>query len=633
MKFLFKYSNIQCIFFSLGLLLTGCSKYQDPSLDPLLLEKNTVKSPVVRSESRKINLINDVFWGDLHIHTSLSYDAYTFGVTALPDQAYTFAKGGTIEHALGYPIQLSRPLDFAAVTDHAEWLGVARHANGALSNNERLKKIISSGNPLAITLNYFKTVFSQMGDMQSRIDNFGSLANKSITDAAWQQTIDSAERHNSPGNFTAFIAYEWTSMPNENNLHRNIIYRTNNVPARPFSALDSEDPLALWQALERQRAHGQDAIAIPHNSNLSNGLMYGINDFNGKAITAQYSALRLRNEPISEIFQVKGASETHPLLSDSDEFADFEIHDLRLSADGTKSQAEGSYARDALRRGLELEARTGVNPYQFGFIGSSDGHGASAPVEEDNYHGKLPMGDGTAGIRLGKTLMLPSKYNRGGMWSAMGLAAVWAKENTRESLFEAMQSKETYATSGPRIRLRFFAAQTFPDGMLMSEDWLVKAYEFGVPMGGQLRNVDQGSGPDFIISAQKDPLGANLDRAQIVKVWLDANGNSHEKVYNVGAAGQRNIGDDGQLAAIVSTVNVPSASYLNSVGGVSIFVRWQDPDFDRQQAAAYYARVIEIPTPRWTTYDAKTLNVTAPMPQSLQERAISSAIWYDPDSL
>ncbi len=611
------------------LLVPACKKYQDPSLEPQFKDSGQEQVEVMTQVTGPSELKN-VYWGDLHIHTSLSYDAYTFGVTALPDEAYTFAKGGTIEHALGYPIRLSRPLDFAAVTDHAEWLGVARHVNGPLENNERLKKIVSSGNPLSITFNYFRTVISQMGDLQTRIDNFGGLANQSITHAAWQHTIDSAERHNSPGHFTSFIAYEWTSMPNEDNLHRNIIYRSSAVPNRPFSALDSEDPLALWQVLEKQRSQGQDAIAIPHNANLSNGLMYGVNDFAGNAITAEYSALRLRNEPISEILQVKGASETHPLLSEHDEFADFEIHDLRLSADGSKSLPSGSYARDALRTGLVLDEKLGINPYQFGVVGSSDGHGASAPVEEASYHGKLPMGDGTAGIRLGKTLMLPRDYNRGGMWSAMGLAAIWAEENTRESLFKAMQRKETYATSGPRIRIRFFAAESFPDQVLAAEDWVAQAYKLGVPMGGQLVDIDSGSGPEFIIYAEKDPLGANLDRAQIVKVWLDSDGQSHEKVYNVAAADQRKIDSQGNMPAVVSTVDVASASYDNSIGGVGLFARWQDPDFNYQQLAAYYARVIEIPTPRWTTYDAKILNVEAPAPQSLQERAITSAIWYSP---
>ena len=630
MKYLFHYTVSKCLFFSLSLLLMGCSKYHDPSLDSSITDFDKDAGLALDLESFNSSAHKNVFWGDLHIHTSLSYDAYTFGVTALPDEAYTFAKGGIINHALGYPIRLSRPLDFAAVTDHAEWLGVARYANGPLTNNDRLQKIVGSGNPLLITFNYFRTVISQMGDLETRAEKFGGLANQSVTDAAWQQTIDSAERHNSPGKFTTFIAYEWTSMPNEDNLHRNVIYRSSEVPDRPFSALDSENPMLLWQSLEKQRLSGQDAIAIPHNANLSNGLMYGRNDFFGDSMTAQYSALRIRNEPISEILQVKGSSETHPLLSEQDEFADFEIHDLRLSADGTKSQVTGSYAREALRTGLLLEAQLGINPYQFGFIGSSDGHGGSAPVEEASYHGKLPMGDGSAGLRLGKTLMLPRGYNRGGMWSAMGLAAVWAEENTRESLFKAMQRKETYATSGPRIRLRFFAAQSFPEEMMTAENWLAQAYDLGVPMGGQLVDLDSNAAPEFIIYAQKDPLGANIDRAQIVKVWLDKDGESHEKVYNVAAADQRKIDRNGHLTAVTSTVDVASANYTNTVGGVSIFMHWQDPDFDSQQLSAYYARIIEIPTPRWTTYDAKTLTVEAPTPQTLQERAISSAIWYNP---
>lgn len=607
--------------------LSSCSKVDDPTFDTVFDE--SLKGLVPDKTSVAFNPLKNVFWGDLHIHTGLSYDAYTFGVVAMPDDAYTYAKGGTIKHALDYPISLSRPLDFAAVTDHSEWLGTARHVNGAMTNNNRLREVMASGNPLRITINYFKTVFSQMGSHETREENFGSNTDQSVSIQAWQQIQDAAERHNNPGVFTTFVGYEWTSMPNENNLHRNVIYKSDKAPELPYSSIDSQNPMDLWAELDAQRALGMESIAIPHNGNVSNGLMYNNVDYSGNAFTQEYSDARMRNEPISEILQVKGASETHPILSVDDEFANFEIHDLRLSSDGSQSQPKGSYVRDALRTGLEFSHNEGFNPYRFGFIGSSDGHGASSPVEEDRYHGKLPMGDGSAGVRLGETLLLPRKVNRGGMWSAMGLAAVWAEENTRASLFDAMRSKETYATSGPRIALRFFAGWQLPDDLLVRNDAIAQAYAIAVPMGSDLKSpaADKGS-PEFIIWAMKDPIGANLDRAQIVKVWVDANGVSHERVFNVAAADNRTIDSAGKLTALQNTVDIETASYSNSVGGNSIAIRWLDPEFDAKQSAAYYARVLEIFTPRWTTYDAMRLGVEAPEPSAIQERAISSAIWY-----
>lgn len=607
--------------------LAACSKVEDPTFDQVFDESTAGVVP--DKPAVLFNPLKNVFWGDLHIHTGLSYDAYTFGVVAMPDDAYTYAKGGTIKHALDYPVSLSRPLDFAAVTDHSEWLGTARHINGPLTNNTRLREVMFSGNPLRITYNYFKTVFFQMGSDDTRKENFGSKTDQAVSIAAWQQILDAAERHNNPGVFTTFIGYEWTSMPNENNLHRNVIYKGSIVPDLPYSSVDSENPMDLWAELDSQRERGMESIAIPHNGNVSNGLMYNNVDYNGNAFSETYAATRMRNEPISEILQVKGASETHPILSVDDEFANFEIHDLRLSADGSQSQPKGSYVRDALRTGLEFSHNEGFNPYRFGFIGSSDGHNATAPVEEDSYHGKLPMGDGSAGIRLGKTLLLPKEVNRGGMWSAMGLAAVWAEENTRGSLFDAMRRKETYATSGPRISLRFFAGWQLPADILDRSDAIAVAYAKAVPMGSDLQSSQQSNSPEFIVWAMKDPVGANLDRAQIVKVWVDDQGVSHEKVFNIAAADGRAINSEGELAAVESSVDVASATYTNAFGGPSIAVRWQDPTFKPEQSAAYYARVLEIPTPRWTTYDAMRLAVEAPQPTSLQERAISSAIWYE----
>lgn len=374
------------------------------------------------------------------------------------------------------------------------------------------------------------------------------------------------------------------------------------------------------------------AFAIPHNSNVSNGRMWEKRDYQGEPLTEKYAVLRMRYEPISEIMQVKGASETHPLLSNEDEFADFEIYELLLKQEGGIAKAKGGYMRDALRTGLELSHSEGFNPYKFGVIGSSDGHNASSPVEEDNYHGKLPIMDGSAALRMNAATLLPKSQNRGGMWSAAGLAAVWAEENTRASLFDAMRRKETYATSGPRIRLRFFGGWHYTASLLDQANAVKQAYAAGVPMGGELpprqKNI---VAPTFAVWAEKDPEGANLDRVQIIKGWVDASGASHEKVYDVVASGER-VPDPvtGKVPGVGNIVYVRNASYANAIGAGRLATVWSDPDFDPTIEAFYYARVIEIPTPRWTTYDARKLGIAAPQPASLQERAISSAIWYAP---
>lgn len=608
--------------------LSACSKVEDPSLypefDPDTIEAPPAKPAVPFSETR------NVFWGDLHIHTSLSFDAYTMGVRALPDEAYTYMKGGTIEHGMGYAIKASRPLDFGAVTDHAEFLGVAREMDKGNDGSNELRAVMETGNPLRITLNFLMTIFSQMGSSETRLETFGQPGMETVSRAAWQEIIDSAERHNTPGVFTSFIAYEWTSMPNEDNLHRNVIYKTSKVPDYPVTSLESDNPEDLWDTLDRQREQGMEVFAIPHNANVSNGLMYRATDFNGAPLSKDYAQQRLFNEPISEILQVKGASETHPILSSNDEFAGFEIYDQRLASDGGMSEPKGSYMRDALRTGIELSHSEGFNPYRFGVIGSSDSHNANASVEEDNYQGKLPMIDGSAGLRLGETLLLPKEQNRGGRWSAMGLAAVWAGENTRASLFDAMRRKETYATSGPRMTVRFFGGWSFNADFFEQENILEQAYSQGVPMGGALAPRDNQSAPGFIVWAAKDPAGANLDRIQIIKGWVDVEGNSQERIYDVSASGNRQPTAKGKLPAVGNTVDVAKASYTNTIGAAQLSALWRDPNFDPRQEAFYYARVIEIPTPRFSTFDALKLGVEAPAPASIQERAITSAIWYQP---
>lgn len=610
--------------------LAGCERIDDPSLRPAYDAATAAPPPA--KEQVGFDADRHLLWGDLHIHTSQSYDAYTMGTRALPDDAYTYMKGGAIEHALGYAIQARRPLDFGAVTDHAEYLGVARAMDeDPEANATRLREVVASGNPLRISLHYLRVTIGQMGSRERREETFGQAGMEEISKTAWQENIAAAERHDDPGRFTTFIAYEWSSMPNEENLHRNVIYASSRAPGRPFSSRDSEDPEDLWAALEAQRAEGMDAIAIPHNGNVSNGRMYASRTFDGAPLDAAYAQRRTANEPVSEIFQVKGSSETHPQLSSDDGFAGFEIYDQLMSRKARPSEPKGSYYRDALRTGLELAQREGFNPFVLGAIGSSDSHNASSSTEEDNYHGKLPLLDGSAGLRLGLSLssLLP---NLGGVWSAAGLAAVYAEENTRASIFAALKRRETYATSGPRIAVRFFGGFRYDAALLDDPEWIARADHDGVPMGGVLDGASGGgAAPVFLVRAAKDPIGAHLDRIQILKAWVDAEGTSHEQLYDVAASDGRmeKAGDYGVLP-VGNTVDVENASYENSIGAAELSAFWRDPDFDPEEHALYYARVIEIPTPRHTTYAAKALGVPAPSPAWIQERAVTSAIWYQP---
>lgn len=618
---------------TLALVATGCAKVDDPGLFPEYSAESA--TPPVKQERLAHTPERQLLWGDLHIHTSYSTDAFVMGVRSLPDDAYRFAKGGEIEHAAGYGIRIGRPLDFAAVTDHSEYLGVIRAQKPDLPLSTRsLRERLVNDSPLRTTFAWIKTMVGfnpRLGVVEG--------ADKMSADA-WQEIIDSAERNNDPGRFTSFIGYEWSSMPDKNNLHRNVIYRGHSVPAIPYSSLISQNPEDLWAALEAQRANGMDNLAIPHNGNVSNGLMYDRETFDGKPLTEAYAQRRLANEPVSEIFQVKGSSETHPVLSPNDAFAGFEIFDTILSGKIRTSEPEGSYARDALRLGIELAHTAGFNPYRFGVIGSSDSHNASSSVEEDNFHGKLPLFDGSAGIRLNKNVLLPEQYQLARRWGAAGLAAVWAEENTRESIFDALRRRETFATSGPRISVRFFGGWGYPRNLIDRDNRIELAEASGVPMGGRLPpkpfeegGLDSMQAPMFAVWASKDPAGANLDRIQIIKAWVDGDGVTHEKVIDVVWSDQRKLDPaTGKLPDVGNTVDVASASYSNSIGAVQLQAVWQDPQFDPDQHAVYYARVIEIPTPRWTTYDAMTLGVPAPEPVSLQERAITSAIWYEPVS-
>ncbi len=611
-------------------VLAACGPVPDPTLHPAF-DPALAEPPPLKPATEPV-ATGQLLWGDLHIHTSYSTDAYVLGVRAVPDDAYRFARGGTIEHAAGYPIRIGRPLDFAAVTDHSEYLGAAR-ADGSSTlplDTRSLRERLLNDGPLSITLALVQIMRGVKG-LQRFSESEEAWA---IGLDAWQTMIESAESHYEPGVFTTFVGYEWSSMPADQNLHRNVIYKNADVPEFPFSSLDSENPEDLWDALDAQRAVGMEMLAIPHNGNVSNGLMYDRVQYDGSPMTADYARQRNRNEPVGEILQIKGTSETHPLLSPQDEFADFELMTTLLSASGEDSEPRGSYARDALRTGLEMSHSEGFNPYRFGVIGSSDSHNASSSVEEDNHHGKLPLMDGTAAIRLGLTSVLPQSMQRSRRWGAAGLAAVWAEANTREAIFEALERRETYATSGPRIRLRFFGSFDFALTLMDDPALLAQAYAQGVPMGGMLTGnaIRPGTSgaPRFAVWAEKDPQGANLDRLQIIKGWVDSSGRSQERVFDIALSDEGRRQQDGRVTPVGNTVDVSSATYTNSIGAPALRVLWQDPDFDPAQQAFYYARAIEIHTPRWSTYDAQRLQVEAPSPTSLQERAISSAIFYEP---
>ena len=571
-----------------------------------------------------------VLFGDLHIHTSYSPDAFSVGNRTAPDDAYRFARGEQTLHAAGYPVKLHRPLDFAAVTDHAEYMGILPQLADPQSplSGLPLAKRITSGDPAQA-----QAALSELIGTLNSGKPLPELNDPAINRSVWQKIVQAAERFNTPGQFSTLIGYEWTSTIDGANLHRNVFFRGGRVPEQPYTSFDSPDPEKLWAWLESQRASGIESIAVPHNQNASDGRMFGTTAYDGRAFDADYVARRLRNEPVHEIIQIKGQSEVHPELAPSDEFAQFEIFPLTLKMSDTPilSKPSGSYVREALGVGLELGASGVGNPYRFGFIGSSDSHNSTSPVEEDNYHGKLPLIDGTPEQRLDVKPVSPRHRGIAKYFSAQGLAAVWAQENTRESIFDALGRGETYATSGTRIRVRVFGGWSLGEELLADPAWLDKAYSAGVPMGADLpaRPAGDAGAPRLLIRAARDPEGANLDRVQVIKGWLGADGKHRERIFDVAWSGERSPDPaTGKLPAVGNTVDVATATWTNTIGAAELNVLWSDPEFDPASPAFYYVRVLEIPTPRWTTYDAERIHVPAPDPQVIQERAFSSPIWY-----
>lgn len=569
------------------------------------------------------NPLKNAYFGQLHLHTGMSFDAYIGGTRIYAEEAYRFARGEEIEQD-GRKAKTDVPLDFLGVSDHSEYLG-------------QLRLVADPNDPLAQTA-FGKLFTGTPAEQRSALiyklaDSFGSggeeppeLLTKDLMKSNWQRQIDAAEKFYQPGKFTTFVAYEWSSIPNGANLHRNVIFRGPKYPELPFSSLDSANPEKLWRYIEHQRSNGIQALAIPHNSNVSDGLMWSYADSNRNPIDREYSETRVGIERLVEISQIKGTSETRPELSPNDDFAAFELIENLLTVP-RPSSINGSYVRQAYARGLEIERRTGVNPFEFGLIGGSDYHNGLARTTENDLVGQ------DASHADVKKVLQDATSLRGAKMSSAGLAGVWAESNTREAIFDALYRRETFATSGTRPRVRFFAGFKYSPGITKQRDWIKHAYELGVPMGADLVSgpADKKGALRFVVQAAKDPNGANLDRIQIVKVWLE-DGAQKEQVFDVAWAGDRKLGASGKLPDIGSTVNVDNATYTNDIGAVQLIGEWEDPAFRADRAAVYYARVLEIPTPRWTTYLAvqNKLPVPTSVPSAIQERAWTSPVFYHP---
>ncbi len=593
----------------------------------------------------------NVYFGDTHLHTSYSPDAYLMeNRSADPDTAYRYAKGEPVIHPYNKAkIQIHTPLDFLVVSDHSEYMGVI--------------PMLFAGDPRVANTEFGKR-FVRLSNEGKHAEAFGELIlsvnnntaveeinTPEIRESVWNDIMDAAERHNEPGKFTSFLGWEWSSTPNGANLHRIVFLKDGKdvgTKLMPYTSFDSDKPEDLWNWLAKtSKSLNAEMLAIPHNSNISKGLMFQTVDSDGKPITAEYAKLRMAWEPVVEVTQIKGDSETNPRLSPNDEFADYETyeHFIEVQDEGvamfddsnlgdTKAiepdieVSKGDYIRSALKRGLEIENKTGANPYKFGLVGSTDSHTAMSSAEEDNFWGKMAI-DSTPGTKEVEIIPGANGYDMG----AAGLAGVWAEENTRASLFDAFRRKEVFATTGPRIIVRVFGGWDFTEEDTKVKDLATVGYKKGVPMGSDLTKAPQGKAPSFLIKAVKDPKGANLDRIQVVKGWLDKDGNAQEKVYDVAWSGDRKPGADGKVPAVGSTVDLKTASYNNSIGTPLLVTSWTDPEFEASERAFYYIRALQIPTPRNSLYDAVALQIDPKEtghPATIQERAYTSPIWYTP---
>ncbi|MFQ6538628.1 MULTISPECIES: DUF3604 domain-containing protein [Aphanothece] len=592
-----------------------------------------------------------VFFGDTHHHTANSGDAFMGGNRLSPEQAYRFARGEEVVSSTGQPVKLSRPLDFLVISDHAEGLGVIEQVaagNPALSADATLRRwgeaLKAGGKKQQDAMNELVSAQAQ-GTLPAPVKDPAVVV--PIMRSVWQSYTATAERYNDPGRFTAMIGYEWTSVPGGNNLHRNVLFRDGKARADqilPFSAWQSEDPEKLWDWMARYEAKtGGRLLAIPHNANLSNGRMFELVDFGGAPLSRSYAERRSRWEPLQEMMQTKGSSETHPSLSPNDEFANFGISGWEYGNLTLEDKPESPemrpfmYLRGGLAQGLLQEQKLGVNPFRFGFIGGTDVHNSLTAIEEENFFGKHVNQEPRADRwkHLSKQGFGKTRYTW--QYEAAGYAAVWATANSREALWDAMKRRETYATSGTRMTVRFFGGWGFKPEDLRRGSLADAGYRKGVPMGGDLAQAAKAgshgdSAPTFLVAALKDPEGANLDRIQVIKIWSDRSGRSHERIHEVVWAGDRKPDANGTLPPVGDTVDVATASWTNTIGAPELAAFWRDPQFDASQRAVYYARVIEIPTPRWTAYDAMRFGISmAPeVPMKHQERAWTSPIWYSP---
>lgn len=685
MNYLFKNLALVC-----AVLLWSCTSPDDvvdySDLGPELPETGSTPS---------YNEERNVYFGDLHVHTKHSFDAYIFGTIATPDDAYSYAKGGVIKHALGYDMQLKEPLDFYAVTDHGFLMGsvpgwadpnntregTEPFRNINVKENRTIESIPQRG---ALFQTYVRSIIQNRSNWgvikylwtgdQAHVS---SIYDVDIHRSAWRDVIRSAQEHNDPGNFTTFVAYEYTTsstFSGENrgmlspdgtgpfeggNLHRNVIFKGDQVTVEPFSRLDSLNPEDLWTWMDDLRSRGVDTLAIPHNSNGSNGQMFELESWDGYPVGKEYAEFRMRNEPLVEVTQVKGTSDTHPLLSPNDEWADFEIMDQRVGGVGW-SRPFGSYTRQAYLDGLGLQEEGRGNPYKFGLVGASDTHTGAMSDDESNFTSKIGILDGlpanrgsiplsdeqvqtamandtAPGTRLIGLKKIGDDYYSDSVftqWSASGMAVVWAEENTRDSIFNAFRRKETYATSGTRIKLRFFAGENLDDSSLSDDDLIKQAYLKGVPMGGDLSVLE--ASPSFLVWTTRDTKGAPLQRIQIIKGWVETiSGKPHEEVYDVACSdGLKVNAKTNRCPDNGARVNISNCSISSNVGASELKAFWKDPDFDPTLKAFYYVRVLENPTCRWSTWDA-IKNGFEPRPdlhKTIQERAWSSPIWYTPEA-
>ena len=632
--------KIRAASLSLAALLAACAAPDDARTDIAQDAVANAASPDVAFSATR-----NAYFGDLHVHTANSFDAYVFGVRSTPDDAYRFARGEKIRADAGYDIQLQGPpLDFLAVTDHGEYLGIVPAMNtegNPLSQTETAKIAFGENAQDAAK------VFQQIGISFVLGEPIEEINDQEEMNSVWAKTVDAAERFNDPGKFTTFAGYEFTAMKvisadagAAGNLHRNVIFK-GSAPAQIFSTLQSTNPEDLWAWMQQQRDAGHDALAIPHNSNASNGGMFALETYAGQPVDETWARTRLANEPLVEITQIKGTSETHPDYSPNDEWANFELYDQFIGSEMQATVNEGDYVRRALSRGISLEAEIGFNPYAVGFIGSSDTHIAAGNFSEEIYWGKFPQ-DGAGPVA--RQSVLPENYTSWAdvpvadsrrllsapKYSASGLAGVWAESNTRDSLFDAMRRRETFGTSGPRISVRLFAGDYGAD-LLNAPDLLEQAYARGVPIGGNLTPGPGDAAPAFIAWAMRDPLSAPLQRLQIVKVWEEA-GAAREAIYDVACSGGAE--PDGRTHRCPdngSGVDVTTCTTKPGSGANDLKAHWRDPDWVKGKQVAYYVRVLETPPCRWSTWDAVRAG-TPPnpaLPETLQERAWTSPIWVN----